>query len=101
MCVLPKISTKEREVDCEELDFGELTPAILAPPPPTVESKRTMIGHGWMEVAGEDLGVSSCSRYMSPVLNIDSASTAAKTVTPQIHSGRCWIMYIDSQQVVV
>ena len=64
-----KLSTKEREVDFEELDFAELTPAILAAAPPLVDSKRTMIAHGWMEVLSEDLKVSNCSRDKSPVLD--------------------------------
>lgn len=55
-------------MDFEELDFAELTPAILAAPPPVVDSKRTMIAHGWMEAVSEDLKVSICSRDKSPVL---------------------------------
>lgn len=65
----PKLSTKEREVDFEELDFADLTPAILAAPPPVAENKRTMIAHGWMGVVSEDLEVSNCSRHKSPVIH--------------------------------
>ena len=54
-------------MDVEELDFAELTPAILAAPAPTVDGKTTMIAHGWMEVASNDLKVSNCSQDKSPV----------------------------------
>lgn len=56
-------------MDFEELDLADLTPAILAAPPPVAENKRTMIAHGWMKVVSEDLEVSNCSRHKPPVIH--------------------------------
>lgn len=56
MCVFSKSSPKDLEMESEEP-----TSTMVAAPPPAVKSKRSLIGHGWMEIASEGVKVSNCS----------------------------------------
>ena len=43
------------------MESEEPTSTMVAAPPPAVKSKRSLIGHGWMEIASEGVKVSNCS----------------------------------------